>query len=42
MHVGRIVWDVAVSFDCVHHEILLAKLHFSGLKEYLKIGSGPI
>jgi hypothetical protein len=31
MHVGGILCDVAKAFDCMHHEILLAKLHFHGI-----------
>jgi len=31
MHVGGIFCDWAAPYDCVHHEILLAKLHFYGI-----------
>ena len=31
MHVGGIFCDLAKVFDCVSHEILLAKLHFFGI-----------
>ena len=32
MHVGGIVCDLAMTFDCANHEILLAKLHFYGIR----------
>jgi hypothetical protein len=32
MHVGRIFCDLAKVFDCVNHEILLAKLHSCGIQ----------
>jgi len=32
MHVGGILCDVAKACDCMHHEILLAKLHFHGIQ----------
>jgi hypothetical protein len=31
IHVGGISCDVAKAFYCVNHELLLSKLHFSGL-----------
>jgi hypothetical protein len=31
MHVGGIFSDLAKAYDCVCHEILVAKLHFYGI-----------
>jgi hypothetical protein len=33
IHVGGIFCDLAKAFDCVNHEMLLAKLHFCGIQE---------
>jgi hypothetical protein len=33
MYVGEIFCDLAKDFDCVNHEMLLAKLHFYGIQE---------
>ena len=31
MHVGGIFCDLAKDFDCMNHEIMLAKLHLYGI-----------
>jgi hypothetical protein len=35
MHVGGIFCDLPKAFDCVNHEILPAKSHYSGIQETL-------
>jgi hypothetical protein len=32
LHVGEIFYHLAKAFDCVIHEILLAKLHYYGIQ----------
>jgi hypothetical protein len=32
MHVGGIFCDLAKTFDCVNHEMLLSKLHYFGIQ----------
>jgi hypothetical protein len=32
MHVGEIFCDLVKGFDCVNHEIMLAKLHSHGIQ----------
>jgi hypothetical protein len=41
MHVGGMFCDLANAFDCVNHEILLAKLHYYDLKEQQLTGLDP-
>ena len=42
MQIGGIFRDLAKAIDCMNHAILLAKLHFCGSEQYLKIGAGHI
>ena len=32
MHVGGIFYDLSKAFDCMNHEMFLAKLHFCGIQ----------
>jgi hypothetical protein len=32
MCIGREFFDIAKAFGCINHEILLAKLHFCGIR----------
>jgi hypothetical protein len=36
MHVGRIFYDLSKAFDCVNHEMFIAKLHFYAIRDCFK------
>jgi hypothetical protein len=42
MHARGTFFDLAKAFDCMNHKILLAKLHFHGIREVSEDWYSPI